>query len=138
MFRIRLKTIRENADLSQAALAAKLGVKQSTVGGWESGNREPNFDTLLKIADLFGVSVDYLLGRVESPLYRHELQTGSGKTLTALSTKKEAPTDGELVDLESAVSRAVPLPGGLQTPDILAYIRQIVREELGKSGGNGN
>ncbi len=138
MFRIRLKTLRENSGLSQSALAQNLGVKQSTVGGWESGNREPNFDTLSKIADLFGVSADYLLGRTESPLYAHAVKAESGKSLTVLDAKKEAPTAGELQDLEQAIRRAIPLDDAPQTPDILSYIRLIVREELGKNGGSGN
>lgn len=63
MFRIRLKELREKAELSQYAFAAEIGVAQSTVGSWESGAREPNFETTQRLADYFGVSVDYLLGR---------------------------------------------------------------------------
>lgn len=63
MFRIRLKTLREEKGLSQAAFAKDFGVAQSTVGGWEAGTREPNFDTVQKLADYFDVSVDYLLCR---------------------------------------------------------------------------
>lgn len=62
MFRIELKKLRENNGLSQYKLADILGVSQSAVGLWESGRREPNFDTLCRIADLFHVSTDYLLG----------------------------------------------------------------------------
>lgn len=63
MFRIRLKTLREEKGLSQAAFAKDFGVAQSTVGNWEAGTREPNFDTVQKLADYFDVSVDYLLCR---------------------------------------------------------------------------
>ena len=63
MFRLRLKELRENMGLSQYAFADRFGVAQSTVGSWEAGKREPNFDTMQRIADFFGVSVDYLLGR---------------------------------------------------------------------------
>lgn len=44
------------------AFAQKIGVAQSTVAGWEAGKREPNFQTLMKLADFFHVSIDYLLG----------------------------------------------------------------------------
>ena len=44
-------------------LRKKIGISQSTVGNWEAGSREPNFKTMERIADFFGVSVDYLLGR---------------------------------------------------------------------------
>jgi len=62
MFRIRLKELREKAGYSQYAFAAKFGVAQSTVGNWESGAREPNLDTIKRVADFFQVSIDYLLG----------------------------------------------------------------------------
>ena len=63
MFAKRLKELREKAGYSQYSFADAMGIAQSTVGGWESGKREPNFDMTKKIADFFGVSVDYLLGR---------------------------------------------------------------------------
>lgn len=63
MFRINLKKLREERNLSQAAFAKLIGVSQSAVGNWEAGSREPNLETMDKIADFFGVSVDYLLGR---------------------------------------------------------------------------
>ena len=65
MFRVRLKELREDMGISQYEFADRLGVAQSTVGGWESGKREPNFDTMQKIANFFGVTVDYLLGRTD-------------------------------------------------------------------------
>ena len=63
MFRVRLKELREKFGYSQASFAEAFGTKQSTVGNWESGAREPKFDTMQRLADFFGVSVDYLLGR---------------------------------------------------------------------------
>ena len=67
MFQIRLKELREQAGYSQYSFAEKFGVSQSTVGNWESGTREPKFDTMQRLADFFGVSVDYLLGRESVP-----------------------------------------------------------------------
>lgn len=61
MFRLNLKTLREERRISQAALAKELGVAQSAVGNWESGARSPDAATLLKIANYFDVTVDYLL-----------------------------------------------------------------------------
>lgn len=63
MFRIKLKELRESCGLSQYTFANKFGVAQSTVGSWEAGKREPNFDTMQKLADFFDVTVDFLLGR---------------------------------------------------------------------------
>lgn len=66
MFRTRLRELREQAGYgSQQSFADAFGVAQSTVGGWEAGKREPNYSTTLKIANFFGVSIDYLLGRTD-------------------------------------------------------------------------
>lgn len=67
MFRIKLKELREKKGLSQYKFADLMGFAQSTIGSWESGAREPNFETMQKIADYFNVSVDYLLGRTDTP-----------------------------------------------------------------------
>lgn len=63
MFCTQLKRLRENAGYSQYSFAEAFGVAQSTVGNWESGKREPNFDMMQRLANFFGVSVDCLLGR---------------------------------------------------------------------------
>ena len=67
MFRIRLKTLREQAGYSQYSFADAFGCAQSTVGSWEAGRREPPYKTLVKLADFFGVTTDYLLGRTDRP-----------------------------------------------------------------------
>lgn len=59
----RLKKLREVQKLTQKNLAKMLGVGTSTVAMWETGDRHPDHEMLLKIADLFDVSVDSLLGR---------------------------------------------------------------------------
>ena len=66
MFALKLKELRENLGLSQRALAIKLGLSQSTIGMWESGQREPNFKTTEELANFFDVSIDYLLGRTDN------------------------------------------------------------------------
>ena len=63
MFAIRLKELREEAGYSQSVLARKLGVRQSTVGMWENGQKKPQNAKLEMLASIFDVSTDYLLGR---------------------------------------------------------------------------
>lgn len=63
-FRTRIRELRESSGYkSQQSFADAFGVAQSTVGNWEAGKREPNYETTLRLAQFFGVSVDYLLGR---------------------------------------------------------------------------
>lgn len=59
----QLSTLREENNLSRAQLAERLNVSVRLISYWENGQRECDFDMLIKIADLFSVSVDYLLGR---------------------------------------------------------------------------
>jgi transcriptional regulator with XRE-family HTH domain len=62
---VKLRELREKNELSQRELSKKLGLSQSTIGMYETGKREPNTEILTKIADFYGVSVDYLLDRDE-------------------------------------------------------------------------
>jgi len=62
-FTERLKELREEKNLSMAALGKQIGFTYSSVSRWESGVHVPTIDILNKLADFFKVSTDYLLGR---------------------------------------------------------------------------
>ena len=61
----RIRELRKNKGLRQAELASLLHVSQQAVGSWETGRTAPGADTLNELADYFGVTTDYLLGRPE-------------------------------------------------------------------------
>lgn len=63
----RLRTLRGTVNLSQARLAQALGLKQSAVNRYENDQSDPPFETLLKYADFFDVSMDYIFGRTDAP-----------------------------------------------------------------------
>ncbi len=63
LFPKRLKTLREKRGMSQRTLAQLCGLSRSMVGQYERGEKDPSLRTLAQIADYFGVSTDYLLGR---------------------------------------------------------------------------
>lgn len=63
VFSKRLKELRLKKGLTQTELGEKVGVKQNTFTNWENGKREPNFENLIKLADFFEVSLDWLFGR---------------------------------------------------------------------------
>ena len=63
IFGENLRTLRLSENLSQTKLGEELGVCNQTVSFWEIGKREPDLDMLLKIAEFFQVSTDYLLGK---------------------------------------------------------------------------
>ena len=59
---MRIKELRKKYKLTQLALSKKIGYSETLVSKWEKGEREPNVATLIEIAKLFNVSVDYLVG----------------------------------------------------------------------------
>lgn len=65
MFGERLKIVRNQAGLSQKSLAEQLYVTQQSVWKWEMNESSPNPETVAKIAEIFNVSADYLLGITE-------------------------------------------------------------------------
>lgn len=74
MFANRIKYLRHSRELNQVQLSDKLGVAKQSVSNWENDNIMPSVEMLEKIADFFGVSTDYLLGREEK-------QTTDGQTI---------------------------------------------------------
>lgn len=72
----RLRRLRESVKLSQVKMAELLGVKQSSINRYEQGQSAPSLETLVRYADYFDVSLDYLLARTDNPqgkLYEYAL-----------------------------------------------------------------
>ena len=67
-FNENLKIAREKKNMTQKEVAESIGVAKSTYSLYESGNREPNVQTIKKIADTLNVSADDLLGLNEQPV----------------------------------------------------------------------
>lgn len=63
----RLRTLRESVKLSQEKMGRLVGMKQSSVNRYESGQSDPSPETLLRYADYFDVSLDYIFGRTDKP-----------------------------------------------------------------------
>jgi transcriptional regulator with XRE-family HTH domain len=61
----RLKGLREDKDLHQEDLAKILNISRTALSNYETGYREPSLATLVKIADYFNISLDYLLCRTD-------------------------------------------------------------------------
>lgn len=106
------KRVRNEKRYTQQAIADALMVSKGAVASWESGARKPDIDTICKLADFYGVSTDYLLGRIE--------------------IKKETPP-AEVAEGMKRVSVTLPLQPTKEEADsaIQALVRRIVRQELG-------
>lgn len=64
---MRLRELRITSKTPQKQLADLLGTTVRAIAYYETGEREPNIAGLIALADFFGVSVDYLLGRTDQP-----------------------------------------------------------------------
>ena len=63
----RMRGLRESIGISQNKLSKELGVGQSSINRYESGEASPPYELLVKLADYYDVSLDYILGRTDEP-----------------------------------------------------------------------
>ena len=63
----RIRQLREDMNLRQVDVAQQTGIDQKTLSNYETGKTNPDSYALIKLADFFGVSIDYLVGRWDSP-----------------------------------------------------------------------
>lgn len=70
----RLRACRQGMQANQTKIAELLGVQRQIISYYESGARKPNLEDIQKLADLYGVTVDYLLGRTDVATPNIEIQ----------------------------------------------------------------
>lgn len=112
-FGSNIQFLRKRKQISQADLANELGIKRSSLSGYELGNSEPNFDGLLNFSSFFKISVDKLL-KVDlqkiSALYLSQLEQGidvdiTGGKLRVLATTVDAQNE-ENIELVPVKAKA--------------------------------
>lgn len=92
MFNERLKKLRQNSKLTQQKLALALDLSPGTIGMYEQGRRTPDFDTLVKIADYFDVSTDFLLERVTAKPSKNSIYTSTNELQHIEDLNNNIPT----------------------------------------------
>ncbi len=70
IFKERLQQLRKEANLQQKELGAEVGMSANAISMMETGNRETTFEKLVRLAEFFHVSTDYLLGVTDDPTWR--------------------------------------------------------------------
>ncbi|WP_282937564.1 helix-turn-helix transcriptional regulator [Paenibacillus sp. RC67] len=91
MFGKRLAEIRNKKGISQYELAEHLKFTRAQLANYEQGKREPDFETLITLANYFDVSIDYLLGRIDQP----KSNNGGDKNVLLYLGNKEDLTEEE-------------------------------------------
>lgn len=90
---IRIRELRKKCGITMKELGEKIGVAESTVSQYETGKRQPDYETLLKLGEYFGVTVDFLLGAEKSPTKEGERNVSDEDIKFALFGG-----DGEITD----------------------------------------
>jgi len=70
---MRLRQLRKNAKLTLKDIAKLIGVSYQTVSNWENGSTEPDIQSIIKLADYFSVTTDYLLEHDNDEIYFKDL-----------------------------------------------------------------
>ena len=83
----RLAELRVRCGYTQKVIGERVGVSKSAFANYENGERQPNFDTIVKIADALDVSVDYLLGRTDQPFMARSQESTEAKSLEETLTE---------------------------------------------------
>jgi transcriptional regulator with XRE-family HTH domain len=81
---INLKQLRVQNKLTQQQVADKVNVSQRAYGFYETGDREPNIQTLTKLAELYNTSTDYLIGRYGNTVVNNVTNSISGNVMGAM------------------------------------------------------
>lgn len=65
MMQNNLRKLRKEKGLSQIAVQMQTGIEQALISKYENGERVPPTETLMQLADFYGVSMDYIMGRTD-------------------------------------------------------------------------
>lgn len=85
----RIKSLREDRDLRQSDLARETGIDQRTISNYETGKTAPDMYALIRLADFFEVSIDYLVGRTSSHNHSEDRKKQIDKMQEALDELKK-------------------------------------------------
>ncbi|MCR1993497.1 helix-turn-helix domain-containing protein [Bacillus subtilis] len=113
-FSTKIKKLREEKKMKQQEVADKLGIARTTYASYEQGKREPDHETLIKIADYYNVTIDFLL-REESQETQDEIFNEQARKILEDPDTLVAAADGKI------------------TASILEAAQRIIAEQL-KSG----
>jgi transcriptional regulator with XRE-family HTH domain len=117
----RMRRLRVDKHWTQEDLAKKLNMAISTISGYENGSRRPDIETLIRLSDLFEVSVDYLIGRSNQT---HDLTAGA-----PMDADDVIATTIDLTDLHRLERLSLLLDEQPLTVEDKQYMLAIIREK---------
>lgn len=104
-FASTLKRLREEKGVTQDTLAKYLGVTRSTIAGYETKGKQPNFECLIHMADYFNVTVDYLLRGTDVDKITLENYSSADRLLMVYYSKLTSGNREKLLDYANLLVR---------------------------------
>lgn len=119
----RIKELRKEMKITQEELSKNIGVSTSMVGMYETNARKPSYEVLIKIAEYFGVSTDYLLNTEEKlNVITNSLNNTKGITKEIVKTKNVNKDDNkELCDIDEFSTAEEAMQFILKQPSVMGF-----------------
>ena len=138
---MRFKELRKKHGYTQQDVADHIGIDRVAYARYEGGSRTPPLQNLILMANLYNVSIDYLVGRSDDPMYEHKWVNEDGTQNVLLSTtEKEPPTPSRRRELEKQAEEADTSEIVISKKDIPKnrkeleqFVLEILRKEQGKN-----
>ena len=137
---MRLKDLRKGLNLTQQQVADAINIDRALYVRYENGTRTPPIQNLVILADFFHVSLDYLVGRSDDPMYEHKWTSEDGAQNVLLSTEKDPPAPSRRRELEKQADEADTNEIVISKKDIPKnrkeleqFVLEILRKEQGKN-----
>ena len=136
----RFRALRKNDGFTQDSIAEALGMSSRAISTWETGERLPPVEMVAWLAEEWGVSVDYLLGRTDYPVF--EMRNASGDILFSGSggTKRETHEELGQIAFQNGIGKSADLPPSAskigKEPDLTDEEKRKLRELLAKNEQN--
>ncbi len=102
--KLKIKELREECRITQKELAEKLNNVQRNVSNWENGTSEPDCETIVKIADIFGVSLDELFGRYGND-YKQAVYTEEDYAILSLLRQLDGEQRATVLNLLKIITK---------------------------------
>ena len=93
---IRLLELRQEKGFTQREIAKELAISQGTYNNWENGRTQPSIEQLISLAELFSVSVDYLIGNADDYLAFSALETLTKEEKTLVKNFRSLPQEARV------------------------------------------
>jgi len=101
--------LRQRAGMSQSELAEKSGCSRSAIGMYETGKREPDYETLEAFADIFNVDIDFLIGRDETNTWSQTFREKLAQLWASTDRQNAAASGIDAREIDLVISGAIRL-----------------------------